>query len=297
MESELYKTRSLSSCMKAAYDMFVSNIKTILRRTWLPAVLFAVFSAVSTVLFYNAIVISYATMHIIGTPLYAQILVWGGVAVVFLLLSIAASVWFDAIVISLLDGASMKSNLPRVIRLALLILALTLVVSIVSWLLPVSISAAVYLCFAVAIVPTLYSSMKYLMEPAQKLFSVLGRPYLVGWRHWGYIFMLCLLAGIIVSIIYLIVNLPANIDGLAVIADSGGRALGDDTGLPSYFMPVAALAAFLSSIIMIYVGSWFIIIVYYAYGHIEAKERAKKEQKLATQKATTQIEPDFEEVR
>lgn len=297
MESELYKARSLSSCMKAAYDMFVSNIKTILRRTWLPAVLFAVLSAVSTVVLYGIMTKFYTAMPPTGMPPYTQMLVWGGVAVVFLLLSIAASVWFDAIVISLLDGASMKANLPRVIRLALLILTLTLVVSIVSWVLPIIISVAVYLCFAVAIVPTLYSSMKYLMEPTQKLLSVLGRPYLAGWRHWGYLFMLCLLAGIIVSIIYLIVNMPANIDGLAVVADSSGRILGDDTGLPGYFMPVAAFASFISSLIMIYVGSWFIIIVYYAYGHIEAKEKAKEEQRLAMKKTTTQVEPDFEEIK
>ncbi len=317
MESELYKTRSLSSCMKSAYDMFVSNIKTIFHRTWLPAVLFAVFSAVSMVLFYNTIIQSYTTVPMAGSSSFTHIFILAGFAILLLLLSIAASVWFYAIVISLLDGASMKVNLPRVIRIALLIIALTLVISIIVWCIsvipylgsnqkgsapeawgmPAVVSMAIYLCFAIAMIPTLYSSMKYLMEPEQKLFSVFGKPYLRGWRHWGYLFMLCFLAGIIVSIIYIVVNMPANIDAMAVATDGAGMMLGDATGLPGYFQPVAAIATFLSSFIMIYVGSWFLIIMYYAYGHIEAKEKAKKEQKLAMQKIRTQIEPDFEEVK
>lgn len=317
MESELYKTRSLSSCMKSAYDMFVSNIKTIFHRTWLPAVLLAVFSAVSMVLFYNIIIQSFVTVPMAGNLSLTHIFILAGFAILLLLLSIAASVWFYAIVISLLDGASMKVNLPRVIRLALLIIALTLVISIIvwginiipyfgsnqkgsapeAWEMSAVVSMAIYLCFAIAMIPTLYSSMKYLLEPEQKLFSVFGKPYLRGWRHWGYLFMLCFLAAIIVSIIYIVVNMPANIDALAVATDGAGMMLGDATGLPGYFMPVAAIVSFLSTFIMIYVGSWFMIILYYAYGNIEAKEKAKQEQKQAMQKIKTQIEPDFEEVK
>lgn len=309
METELYKIRSLSSCMKAAYDMYISNIKTVFRRTWVPALLFAALMAVAVVLFYDTIVF-------LQTPTFAN-MSGIGLAAIFWLLAVASSVWFYAIIISLLDGASMKANLPRVVRLTLLLFAIAVVFTIISSLaslvplfgatpqsnasydfaLSTVIGVAVYFCFAVVSVPLIYSSMKYLMEPKLKLISVLGKSYKTGWRHWGYLFMLCLLAGIIFSVIGLVVNLPATISSMAFVINAGGLLLGDVSGLPGLFGVMAWLVSFISSFIMIYVVAWFVIICYYAYGHIEAKEQAKKEQNEMVQASATQVEPDFEEIK
>ena len=47
MESDLYQIRSLGGCTKAAYELFVSNIATILKQTWLPALLVAIATTAS----------------------------------------------------------------------------------------------------------------------------------------------------------------------------------------------------------------------------------------------------------
>lgn len=314
METELYKVRSLSSCMKAAYDMFSTNIKTIFRRTWLPAVVAGIIGGLSPLVFYNIAyqlpsVAAFSSSSNIATTVSGLVLT---------VLAIAAYVWFDAIIVSLLNGSSMKANLPRVIRLALLVVAITVCIAIIdaaASLIPLigktqknltpetlnlcfAISIAVYVIFVIAVLPLLFSSMKYLMEPKQKLLSVVGRQYKAGWRHWGYIFMLCLLSCIICSIIYLIAALPSTITGMAVITDAKGMALGDAAGLPGYFMPLACVATFIAWFIMVYVGAWFTIVMYYAYGHIEAREQARAERRTAIKNvAEKEVEPDFEEVK
>lgn len=312
METELYKARSLSSCMKTAYDTFFTNIKTIFRRTWLPALVTSVLCALSMVMLYNNAFITTA-----GGSFSMSDLVLTIVAGVILLLGVAASVWFDAVIISLLNGRSMKANLPRVIRLALLIFVLVIIVSAVSsalsfipvamsgkkvteeaMLLSTVVSMAVYIIFIIAFLPVIYSSMKYLVEPQLKVMSVLGRPYLAGWRHWGYLFMLCLLAAIISSIIYLIVSLPATVINFAVMVSSQGISLGDASGLPGYFRPLAGIAILIATFIMVYVGAWCTIIWYYAYGNIEAKERERKTRETAVaENAEKEAEVDFEEIK
>lgn len=312
METELYKSRSLSSCMKAAYDLFSTNIRTIIRRTWLPALIFSVLAAISMVLLSDNVYQESST-----TALTAKTIVTNIIAVVLCIVAIAADVWFDAIIISLLNGFSMKKNLPRVIRLTLLMIVLAIIVTIVSSaasILPFvgagkkgisdeaiyissAISIGIYALYIIAIIPILYSSMKYLVEPEQKVMSVIGKPYRAGWRHFGYLFLICLVAGIIMSIIYIIVSMPATVTNFASMVNAEGISLGDPNGLPGYFKPLAALAILIASFVMIYVGAWFTIIGYYAYGHIEYKERERNERKTAIQKTTTQVEPDFEEVK
>ena len=48
MEKELYKNRSISSCIKMAYMLFCSNVMTILRRNWLPLLAFTIMEGVVT---------------------------------------------------------------------------------------------------------------------------------------------------------------------------------------------------------------------------------------------------------
>lgn len=294
--------------MKAAYDMFSTNIKTIFRRTWLAAIVYTIVASL-------AIVLSFYGAYLTPEPSYAFMTV----GVIFAILSLAASVWFNNIIISLVGGASFKSNLPRVIRLTLLILGITIIVGIIAGVAsmvpfigtkPTAITQAqlvksniisfgIVFLYIIAMIPLLYSSMKYLIEHDKKLKIVIGKPYCTGWKHWGYLFMLCFLAGIIITIIYMIANMPMSIASIAAITNAAGVAMGDESGMPGYFMPLYILATLISTFIIIYVGSWFTMIVYYAYGHIEAKEKAKKEAKAVLTQAKTDAkqEPDFEEIK
>lgn len=312
MEKDLYKVRSLSACMKAAYDMYRTNIKTIFRRTWLPALVFAVLASIAVVI---TDVNSYGdTTGAVTASDIVSVAACG----IFILLALAADVWFFSIIVSLLNGSSMKVNLPRVIRLTLLIVAITIVVSAIATVAsfaplagsmgktasPAAIAAmstiliGVYLLFLIALLPMIYSSLKYLMEPAQKVMSVIGKPYCTGWRHWGYLFMICLLAFIIISIINFIASLPLIITSFATAVNAAGMTLGDASGLPGYFKLLIFVSSLIFQFISIYTGAWFTMIAYYAYGHIEAKEKERKERKNAVQKVqSTEAEPDFEEIK
>lgn len=313
MENDVYKIRSLGSCMKAAYTLFTTNLKTILRRTWLPAVVMSVLAGLMVLPYFNYIYHQPTPTQ----PVNAASITLMVSAIVFSLLEMGASAWLTAIIVSLLNGRSMKANLPRIIRYTLVLLLIVCVVAVVSTgvsFIPFAtagkagittkvitlssvLSLAVSLCFVIALLPLYYSSMKYFMEPERKVFSILGKPYRTGWRYWGYLFMLCLLAGIIVTIIYLIVTMPASVLGLATMNDAFGLELGDASGMPGYMRPVACVATAISAFILTYVMVWMTVLSYYAYGHIEAKEKMKQENKAALAKSSKEVETDFEEIK
>lgn len=323
MENDLYKIRSIGGCIKAAYELYSSNIKHIIRRTWLPALLLAVFSAAALL----------ATAKLTGTlgiaaahTVKVSTVVIAAIAITALsLLAYAAYTWLYAIIVSLLNGESMKRNLPRIIRLMALTLCIAIVLGliiIVVSLIPISyannaqayaaasrtssiIIGLTVLVFAVAALPLYFSMMKYAMETDSKLFSVFKKPYIVGWTHWGYLFLVALLTGIITMIIDIVASLPLTVTAVSFQMNIYGQAMGDPSGLPGYFFVLYFLAAMVAAFIMAYVCVWLAIVVYYAYGHIEAKEKSKRDivtevAEEATTEAQTRKavpEPDFEEVK
>lgn len=321
METELYKIRSLGGCLKAALDLYRTNIRTIFRRTWLPATLLAIVGGAAVMLTAitstNLLVATAAK-----TPLAPSVLpsVFGIVALS--LLAYAAFTWLYAIIVSLLNGESVKHNLPRIVRLVLLALgigiALVVVVSVVNFAplaaaktptdaMKVStastlVTLAISLVMVVVCIPLAYSTMKYCMEGGQKLLSIFEKPYLCGWRHWGYLFMVILLCCIIIAIINLIVDLPGAIVSLSMSLDAAGTMLGDPSGLPGYLDILAFCTFAIADFITVYVFVWYVCVIYYAYGHIEAKEKAKKEtlpqaEEVTETKQDATTEPDFEEIK
>lgn len=291
MNIELYKIRSFSSCINVAYEIYINNIKTILRKTWLPALLFSASSAIAIILLHYGITFLLSA----PTPIHTTIVATFCFTILFCLLAAASKIWFDTIIIALLGNTSVKLKLPRIIRLAVVMFAIGLTVGIISIAVnfipainttqtgalkplsvPIIISCAIYIALAIAIIPLFYSSIKYIVETENKLSSIFGKPYRIGWQHWGYIFMLCLLIYIILSVVYFVVSLPATISFIAFMANAESTILGDTSNLPVYFKILAWFASAISSLILIYAETWFIIVLYYAYGHIEAKEKAKR---------------------
>lgn len=323
MDTELYKYRSLGGCLKAAFDLYRTNLKTIFRRTWLPALLLSIIG--------GAIFLLTAVMminNIYATPAAPQPSVMVAPilgAIALCILFIAAYTWFYTIIISLLNGESVKHNLPRIVRLMLLALGIVLVIVVIAFLInfipllsakspaeamqastiSTIITSALFILIAVVAIPLSYSTMKYCMESNQKLLSIFKKSYLCGWRHWGYLFLLALLCYIIMAIINLVVNMPATITIISLNLDTFGILLGDPSGLPGYFDLLTFFASLIANFITIYVVAWFACVIYYAYGHIEAKEKAKKEALPQAEDSTsveqnnnyTTNEPDFEEVR
>ena len=135
----------------------------------------------------------------------------------------------------------------------------------------------VFVLALIFILPISYSSMKYLVEPQQKLTSIVGKPYMTGLHRWGFLFMAALLGGIIISILIVITGVPEIILETAKKANDIGMAMGDSNGLSASFTVLQFFVTILCYFIWYYIYCWMNFVYYYVYGSIEAKEMAKKD--------------------
>lgn len=290
MDTDIYKSRNAGGCVKAASRLFATNLKTVFLRTWLPALVLA---AVCSLMIFVADAPQVSWLYI------AKV-------VAFVIMTLAASVWFYTKVIGLLNGNGWRRNLPRVTRMTLLlagVFAVYVALAFGASLLPFSgmteksdvgrlatvsgcITIAAYVVLAIVALPLTFSTMDYLMDGAarpdgaeggrpKRVWTVIGRSYCTGWKHWGYLFLTAFICMIISAIVQLVVYLPAIIMHIAKAIDAYGQALGDAPGLPQGFMPLAYCVLTLCVFIATYVGVWQWMVFYYAWGSITAKRERK----------------------
>lgn len=285
METDLYRIRSLAHCTKAAYDLFASNLRQIVRRTWLPfAVLAAVVAVGQAVLVTLPVLETMIGGHAPGAWGLALGCLGTGLAL------LAASTWADAAVAGLLNGAPLGRNLPRMARLVGLMVLVWLVVMVATSavsmlplalgkpeeaasgaLLSTGVALLLFVVAGAALLPMAYSATKYYMEPAQRIGSVLGKPYRRGWRHWGLLFSAALLTAIIAGLVGMVVTMPVHIVQLAHWANAQGLVLGDADGMPPYSPLLAFAASMVCTFVYAYVMVWVQMVFYYIYGSIEAR--------------------------
>ena len=289
MDSELFKNRSVGSCLNDAFDLFRTNFKTLFRRLWLPSVILSLLLAVAMI---------YSIQYPEGAD---NVMLNIGASVDYVLI-LAAFVWFYAIIVSLLNGRSVKANLPRLIRLTFMIIGIVIVICVVlvgGALLnymgvknPAQLQGAniqlvlgmlaCMLVFFVALLPLNFSAMKYCMEADKKVFSIFQKPYVTGLRHWGYIFLTALLTGIIDMVISIIVLLPFYVILLANMVNRNGMTFGDPSGLTGGFLFLAFITAAVCTFVGLFIRPWVMFCFYYAYGSIEEKEKGKRESRDLT---------------
>lgn len=291
MDSELFKNRSVGSCLSDAFDLFRTNFKTLFRRLWLAATVLSLLLAATILLGLQQP--SDPTAHnVTGTV---------GLFILYVL-DIAGYVWFYSIIISLLNGKSLKVNVPRISRLTLILIGLAIFVAIIfviafagnlmSMMNPAkAASAGVKLLvgtFAFGIVlmiaclPLAYSVMKYCIETDHKVWSIFKKPYVTGLRHWGYLFLTALLTGIISIVISCIISLPIYVLLFCYYANISGMAFGDPSGLSVGFAIIAFVTAAICSFVELFVRPWLTFTFYYAYGSIEEKEKGRKKSRELT---------------
>lgn len=299
MDSELFKNRSVGSCLSDAFELFRTNFKTLFRRLWLSAVVLSLLLAV-------------AMVYSVQYPNGADNVILNLGALVDYILIIAAFVWFYTIIMSLLNGRSVKANLPRLTRLTFLLIGIVIVICVVliagaalnyagvknpSQFQGANIQLvlgmlACMLVFFVALLPLNFSAMKYCMEEDKKVFSIFQKPYVMGLRHWGYIFLTALLTGIIDMVISIIVLLPFYVIMLCNMVNRNGMAFGDPSGLSGGFLFLAFVTATLCSFVGLFIRPWIVFSYYYAYGSIEEKEKGRQERKdmIVSEEQSTDIE-------
>lgn len=290
IENELYKVKSVRACIKSATDMMISNPLTILRRTWLPTLVLSIVAGLSFLL--PSLFESQQPTTTGATTVNSPLLI---LSVILLIAYIAIASWWEASVISLLTGRKVKDNIRRILYLLLALLGLYIIVGVfvsvgymlpmfggkASWGHPTIVSplvAGIMLVSALVFtLPIGYSSMKYLVEPQQKLTSIVGKPYITGLQRWGFLFLTALLGGIIISILFVITGVPEIILETAKKANHIGIIMGDSNGLTASFTVLQFFVTILCYFIWCYIYCWMNFVYYYVYGSIEAKEKAKKD--------------------
>ena len=120
MDTELYKCRSFSSCIKAAYFLFSTNIMAIFKKTWLPAILYSLILSTSVMMYMPGKALNSAGMNKPMVTLSIMLSIY--------ILDLAIGTWFLASIISMLNGKNFKLNLTRSIILTGISIVLSFVI-------------------------------------------------------------------------------------------------------------------------------------------------------------------------
>lgn len=295
MESDLYQIRSLGGCTKAAYELFVSNIATILKQTWLPALLVAIATTASLYM------LIFMGAESFLSPNLQAIITKFAILIVTFLCSVAFFSWHNGIILSLITGQNRKQSIIRVARVNAIYVAMGILFTAVIGAIFVFISLqqppiqalkptetapmvnyftvsllvtlATIIIFAIAVIPLLYSSVQYLVEPKQKIFSIFTHGYLIGLKRWGFLFLLTFILNIIVTIILAICYLPISILTISQYMNLLGTFIGDANTLPTLFPVIFIATSLLVQFIIVYVATGISMVYYYAYGSIEAQNK------------------------
>lgn len=296
METELYKIRSTRACFRAAYDLFCTNLSTIIKKTWLPML---VLSAVGCLCY---VIPWMSNSHGADDAEKAKLLVANmAMGLGWAIATLVASVWAVTGVVCLLNGQTKKVNAPRVARAtvietaaAILTAATATALSLIPFLragatqagvsettltLSGAIMVGTTVVWGIALLPMAYSITKYLMEPSAKVGIIVGSAYRQGWHRWGFLFGCALLCLVICSLFMVIVKAPENILLMAQLADNTGRLMGDASELPAHYAFMTYVLGTLCTFIWCYLMTWVGMVFYYAYGSMEAQ---KKETTLTT---------------
>lgn len=295
METDLYKSRSLSSCIKAAFTLFSTNLKTIFQRSWIAMLVCSISATIIVYTSFKFVNVATNAITIATLPLVAGI-------TGCLLLSILAGTYLIGSITSLLNEESKMTNIRRSFFSLLLLYVIIFIVTaiIVAGTVSISIHLAktktplattdiytlgyitVIAIIAITLfIPLIYVISQYIFGKSNKLYRNFGTNLHTGFRHWGFIFGTILMATFITCLIQCITNLPAEILNHAKEIDMQGLMLGDPSGLPSYFTALYLCIIFLTSFVDSFISFIFIFTMYYIYGSVVAREEERKEGRKA----------------
>lgn len=296
METELIKDRSLSSCIKTANNLLGINFAKTIKGTWLPALLFAIMTALFGF---------FALQEISATSL-------GGPSPTILsyvrsigtwVVSLGLWAYFFASVVTLVSESGLKQNLRRSLAIVgvelivyLILMAIGIVVVrmvVMSHLgkpftanfitLVCGVTVAWLLLMALIMVPFKYAEMRYLLSPNGSLRRNLIAYYVSGVRGGGLLigttFFTVLASVCLGAIIFLptFILLGARASSLL-----GELTMNDPSGLPAYFNALLIGSIVLTTFIFMIVMVWTVFVFYYVYGSIEHRRQMKKQKQAVT---------------
>ena len=301
-DDALLKVRSSRVCIAAGYKLYIGNFRTIFRRTWVIALLYAILYGLYTSMIikeYPHFFIAVTTGHLY-IPDHTVLNVFAFIAPFLILI---VTIWFYSQFFSMLyqhrtQGiitapprifcvSTDKRILRHTIICALTCLLLNIIIfaviiggttysGIKQSLAGLSLVALLCLLFIILAVPLSYPFMHYLTTRDSHFLKVLSHDYRMGFRQWGLLFTVAIIT-IILSVAFLVLtSLPANILFLANFKAQTGVLMGDPLGMPAYITKLTFLVFTLASFIQAYVIPSIFFPAYYAAGSIEAQEKERQ---------------------
>ena len=280
-DSILMKDRSGRACISAGYRLYMSNFRRIFRYSWLAAVIFALSVSVG-----GTIMILRPRLALISGLL------------ILIVEALFASYGFA--VLKQHQQTGVISYTPRWFNLDVHIFVRTLkawlnliVIYIVTTAIVVGVAllAFTYLspytalglaCFmgllaVVFLLPLAYTNMRYVLTDGVGYWKDLRERYGIGFRRWGFIFLVVFVTSLLLAVICLSTSLPAIILTIANQTATIGHLVGDPLGMPDYIGWLAAVVFLLIGFLQAYVLLSFLFPIYYMYGSIDAHESNRKD--------------------
>lgn len=312
----LMKSRSASACIKEGYGLYTGKFRKTMAASWHFALLYALAcSAICTIM---TVSLPKVTAQAIGADTLQAAMPKGAVAIacaigVFVivggLLEVAT---YSCALAKLKDGFATaatprewwKPALDRLTfrRTLVATLACLLIVAVLmgvfftpTYLIfgplsgePVSNATAAItvgvetVVVALLTVPLGFVFMKYVFRPDTRFWRLLASDYPVALKHFGFVFIVLLVSGIVVFVAEYILALPAFLLSMANTQANLGVLNGDPLGMPAHITYVSAVVFFIAGFIQIYIRMSVLFTSYYMYGSIETQEEERRQYKETT---------------
>jgi len=307
----VWKSRGYNRCIADGYRLFADNFSSIVRHTWMPLALFALFVAIGMVLGFNGV-----NNQMTGLSTYNPAMVQKGSVMIIaswvasLLSLVAMNIMYGRYFTmlrqhSLTDRMPMKkeklvkSDVRRMVRrvwIAMIAFIIVFAIAIAITAAPLKIwysgifgdpsNYALYgislvlalVCF-VLILPIYNVYMSYIIDHSKGLLKTLTTQYGKSLRHWGMLFAIFIVTAIILAMIMVVLALPLMILMYADNINTLGMSQGDPSGLPATFSLLMVITMFVVTMASYYIYMIVYAVMYYAYGSIETQEKERKEAK------------------
>jgi hypothetical protein len=311
------KSRSTVATVKAGYQLYFSHFRTLMRISWLQALIYAAFCGMLglfAVVLYPRLIYRMAFLEstaTVSTAMVTQMLCYIAFIVFTVLLGAIAEVVFYSRGLTMLrqhndtgviltparwitfDRRSAWRMIKMMLCLAVLIIPFCILMGILQhWIItpdmrqPLAHAGSLIIVavgiFVIALfyLPLTHICMEYLLQVKGGFWGILRHTYGVALRHFGYIFATMLVTGIIIGVSTLIILLPAEILTAAFLQSNMGQLMGDALNMPTYATLLAVVVFFISGFVQGYIRISALFVYYYMNGSIHTQEQERKQVKL-----------------
>jgi hypothetical protein len=304
-ELELLRTRSSSAVIRHGYRLFSGNFRKLLRSSWVAAAAYALIVSLASSYYISqlpAIVIA-SVANAQQPALSNQLTITGLLlALAGLLIYVATAVLSSYAVSAFAEhqasgsissatrwyGRLDRKALWPTLRLygwnLIVIVLMSVVMGGVIFMAQrymgrwagLGLLATATLIIVALTLPLTFTNMKYLLTPKASYLPMLAATYGKGLRHWGRIFIVMLVVGIVTYACILLTELPALILYLANTQSQIGRLQGDPVGMPDYMLWMNIVVFAIAGFIQAYIFLSTLYPAYYLYGSIETEEKERQ---------------------